>query len=202
MDRNWHKFVALGALALALTACGSGEQGEDSSFALDESDPAQAQLTAPGLTERTALISDFQQEYSAQCPFYKEDGSPAEDGDIAGAELVLLSCRLSPIENFGIAMLKADGVSASEGTAFFTIGPNPDPAAFSPLWSLIGDMAGMTDLEEQLLRREMPGRLRFVGNLYSVDYDPIMTTDSGVRISFAGNKLQQGMGALRVDPPR
>ncbi|QSB43768.1 hypothetical protein IDJ81_10390 [Tsuneonella flava] len=193
--------LAIGMSAL-VAGCGSDSGQTEGGAESAAQEQAASQPAAPGVDERAALIAEFHEAAPNNCLFYKEEGGPSEGDDLAGSPLLLCSGRSSPTENYGLAMLRENGTVAKAGTVFITMGPNGASGAFDPVWSLVGKLAGMTAGEEAQLRMEMPSKLRFAGNLYSIDYEPLMTTASGVPVSFAGNKLKQGMLTLRIDPSR
>lgn len=191
-------FVAVAAIGLS--ACGSGDSaGEGGS-----GDTAQAAApAAPNMEQRAAILAEFRDAGETHCPFFKEAGDAAEEGDFAGSPLVLCSGRFSQTENFGIAMMREDGYSNPAGTLFLTMGANTAPGAFAPLYDLVYELTGMTEeSEKEMFRSEMSRWLYAAPNTYSIDYEPMMTTSSGVRISAAGNKLQQGTLTVKLDPPR
>lgn len=191
-------FAAIAAIGLA--ACGSGEgAGEGGS-----GDTAQAAApAAPDMEQRAAILAEFRDGGEGNCPFFKEAAEGAEEGDFAGSPLVLCTGRFSRTENFGIVMMREDGYSHPAGTLFVTMGANTAPGAFAPLYDLVYELTGMTeDSEKAMFRSEMSRWLYAAPNTYSIDYEPMMTTSSGVRISAAGNKLMQGMLTVKLDPPR
>ncbi|PKP66133.1 MAG: hypothetical protein CVT85_03935 [Alphaproteobacteria bacterium HGW-Alphaproteobacteria-7] len=195
------RFYPASGFLLILAACGSGEQRDDGSLAMDDYELTSGQLSAPGTDARVALISGFRDAAPNHCPFYKESIESSADGDLAGARIQMCTGKFSQTANFGI-ITNLEGGPFESGTVLATVGANGEPGAFDPLWSLIGELAQMSNAEVDQLRREMPLKLRFAGNLYSVDYEPLMTTNSGVNLSFAGNKLQQGTLTIKIDPPR
>ena len=195
--------VAFAAVvAMGLSACGSGE-GADEGGRGDGASVEAERSAAPDMEQRAAILADFRDASEGNCPFFKEAGDAAEEGDFAGSPLVLCSGRFSRTENFGIAMMREDGYSNPAGTLFLTMGANTAPGAFAPLYDLVHELTGMTeDAEKAMFRSEMSRWLYAAPNTYSINYEPMMTTSSGVRISAAGNKMQQGTLTLKIDPPR
>lgn len=195
-------YVAVAALAaLGLSSCGSGKSADEGGYG----DTAQVEAdvpAAPGMEQRAAILDDFRDANQVNCPFYKEAAEGAEDGDFAGSPLVLCTGRFSRTENFGMAMMREDGYSNPAGTLFVTMGANRAPGAFAPLYDLIYDLTGITaQSEKDRFRSEMSRWLVAAPNTYSIDYDPMMTTASGVRISAAGNKMQRGTMTVKIEPP-
>lgn len=200
-----------------LVACGSGEQQDESRTTIEDSGDATAEVEAapvqsaeaevaatpskaPGIDERTALIAQFRDQASNHCAFYKESIESSPTGDLKGARIQMCSGKFSQTENFGL-ITNLEGGPFAPGTVLATMGANGEPGAFDPLLTLIGELAQMNEAEVNQLREEMPLKLRFAGNLFSVDYEPLMTTRSGVQLSFAGNMLQPGTLTVKIDPP-
>lgn len=195
-----HAVAALAAISLS--ACGSGEDADQAGDG-DTAEFEAAAPAAPGIEQRASILADFRDANQSNCPFFKEAADEAKDGDFAGSPLVLCSGRFSQSENFGIAMMREDGYSNPAGTLFVTMGANRAPGAFEPLYGLIYDLTGITaQSEKNQFQSEMSRWLFAASNTYSVDYDPMMTTASGVSISAAGNKMQKGTLTLKLDPPR
>lgn len=205
--KSLSQILAASCVTLILAACGSGEPREDSGPTIDDSgleidqgEVATAPLSAPDTVERVSLIARFRDAASNHCPFYKESIESSANGDLAGARIQMCTGKFSQTANFGL-ITNLEGGPYEPGTVLATMGANGEAGAFDPLWSLIGELAQMNEAEVSQLRQEMPAKLRFAGNLYSVDYEPLMTTRSGVQLSFAGNKLQPGTLTVKIDPP-
>jgi hypothetical protein len=201
-----------------LAACGSGEQPDETRSTIEDSNVATAAIeaaparsaetevaatpsTAPGTDERTALIAQFRDQASNHCAFYKESIESSPTGDLKGARIQMCSGKFSQTENFGL-ITNLEGGPFAPGTVLATMGANGEPGAFDPLFILIGELAQMNEAEVNQLRQEMPLKLRFAGNLFSVDYAPLMTTRSGVQLSVAGNMFQPDSLTIKIDPPR
>lgn len=205
--------IAVSCILPLLAACGAGEQGEDRPAAADESrvevEPVEAApapsatpvpSSAPGLEERTALIAAFRDQAVNHCPFYKDAVDSSATGDLQGARIQMCTGRFSGNENFGL-ITNLEGGPFEPGTVLVTVGANGEAGAFAPLWTLVGELAQMDAAELSQLRQEMPGKLRYAANLFSVEYEPLMTTRSGVELSFGGNMLQQSTLTIKIDPP-
>jgi len=216
--KNLSQIVIASCALPILAACGTGEQQDESRSTIEDSDDAvagvetaparlvesgvaPAQASAPNTDERTALIAQFRDHASNHCPFYKESIESSPTGDLKGARIQMCTGKFSQSENFGL-ITNLEGGPFAPGTVLATMGANGEPGAFDPLLILIGELAQMNEAEVNQLREEMPLKLRFAGNLFSVDYEPLMTTRSGVQLSFAGNMLQPGTLTVKIDPPR
>ncbi|AKM06637.1 hypothetical protein [Pelagerythrobacter marensis] len=197
------KFVVAG-LATALAACSAAEGDAGADGGADAAAMAEAEApAAPGVEERAAIIARFRDAAESHCPFYKEAGGSTDDGEFAGSTLTLCSGRFSQTENFGFAMMNEDGREHPAGTLFLTMGANSAPGAFAPLYDVIFELAAVEPgPEQEQLRGEIKRWIYATPNAFTPGWEPVMTTNSGVAISAAGNKMQQGMLSLKIDPPR
>lgn len=195
------------ASALALAACGATDEGADNADAAGGADTAAAPAApaAPGLDGRKQIIADFQAANQNHCPFYKTDGGSTDDGDFAGSTLTLCSGMLSQMANHGMVMLNEDGVNFPAGTFFVTLGGNARAMGdFEPLFDTLFELAGITEAyEKEQFRSEVSRWLFSAGNIRTIEWEPVMTTESGVRIR--AQTYQFGTGGkptFRFDPAR
>ncbi len=200
--RNVARVSCTIALSALLMGCGDSA-GEDAHRNANTAEVEEVASIALGMEQRAEMLANFRDANQSNCPFFKEASDGAEEGDFAGSPLMLCTGRFSRTENFGIVMMREDGDANPAGTIFVTLGANNAPGAFAPLYDLLYELTGITTQGEMdIFRSEMSRWLRAAPNTYSVDYDPMMTTGSGVSISAAANKMQRGTLTLKISPPR
>lgn len=189
--------------ALALAACGSGDEasnagGEPASEAAGE---AQSAGSAPSVEEKRALIAVFREGPPAGCTDNFVEGEDDTEGhESSGTSFVACAGAESPEEPYVVTLITEGNDQLQAGTMDFYLRAHPHPMAYGEIEDLMYAAAGIESEAERVRFGTELGRFMIAGGNMPTNTYTLYETTGGVTTSVMPNSPEGGWITVRVLP--